>query len=134
MTNCLFIKETPSGKIHNVSLNDKHIVIRNLVYYRSHRKIIQFQHINSITFSIWSKIHKNIWVQYATMEQATESIVRQARREIKKNIMRRYHQVVFENKLPKFRDDYKSCQNVFTLCENVFIKALFYFSLMSFFQ
>ena len=42
---------------------------------------------NLITFWIRSKIHKNIWIQYATMEQAIESIVRQAKREIRKNIM-----------------------------------------------
>ena len=73
---------------------------------------------NLITFSIWSKIHKNIWMQYATMEQAIESIVRQAKREIRKNIMRMYHKSVFENNLPKFRDDYQNCQKVFTLREN----------------
>ena len=52
------------------------------------------------------------------MEQAIESIVRQAKREIRKNIMRMYHKAVFENNLPKFRDDYKNCQKVFTLREN----------------
>ena len=39
---------------------------------------------NLITFSIRSKIHKNIWIQYATMEQARESIVRQAKRKLGK--------------------------------------------------
>ena len=73
---------------------------------------------NFITFSIKSKTDKNVWIQYATMEQAVESIVRQAKREIKKNIMKMYHKAVFENNLPKFRDDYKNCQNFFTLCEN----------------
>ena len=73
---------------------------------------------NLITFSIRSKIHKNIWIQYATMEQAIESILKQAKREIRKNIMRMYHKAVFENNLPKFRDDYKNCQKVFTLREN----------------
>ena len=52
------------------------------------------------------------------MEQAIESIVRQAKREIRKNIMRMYHKAVFESNLPKFRDDYKNCQKVFTLHEN----------------
>ena len=52
------------------------------------------------------------------MEQAIESIVRQAEREIRKNIMRMYHKAVFENNSPHFRDDYENCQNVFTLCEN----------------
>ena len=64
---------------------------------------------NLITFLIRSKIHKNIWMQYATMEQAIESIVRQAKREIRKNIMRMYHKAVFENNLPNLRDDYKNC-------------------------
>ena len=32
--------------------------------------------------------------------------------------MRMYHEAVFENSLLKFRDDYKNCQNAFTLCEN----------------
>ena len=73
---------------------------------------------NLITFSIRSKIHKNIWVQYATVEHAIESIVRQAKREIRKNIMRMYYKAVFENNLIKFRDDYRNCQSVFTLCEN----------------
>ena len=73
---------------------------------------------NLITFSIRSKIHKNIWIQYATIEQAIESIVRQAKKEIRINIMRMYHKAGFENDLPKFRDDYTNCQNVFTLCEN----------------
>ena len=73
---------------------------------------------NLITFSIRSKIHKNIRIQYATMEQAIESIVRQAKREIRKNIMRMYYKAVFESNLPKFRDDYKNCQKVFTLHEN----------------
>ena len=73
---------------------------------------------NLITVSIKSKIHKNIWIQYATMEQAMESIVRQAKREIRKNRMRMYHKAVFESNLPKFRDDYKNCQTVFTLDEN----------------
>ena len=67
---------------------------------------------NLITFSIRTKIHKNIWIQYATMEQAIESTVRQAKREIRKNIMRMYHKAVSENNLPKFRDDYKNCQKV----------------------
>ena len=58
------------------------------------------------------------WIQYATMEQAIESIVRQAKREITKNILRMYCKAVFENNLPKFRDDYKNCQKVFTLHEN----------------
>ena len=62
---------------------------------------------NLITVSIRSKIHKNIWIQYATMEQAIESTVRQAKREIRKNIMRMYNKAVFENNLPQFRDDYK---------------------------
>ena len=66
---------------------------------------------NLITFSIRSKIHKNIWIQYAAMEQAIESIVRQAKREIRKNIMQMYHKAVFENNLSKFKDDYKNCQN-----------------------
>ena len=73
---------------------------------------------NLITFSIRSKIHKNIWVQYDTMEQAIESIVRQAKREIRKNIMRMYHKAVSENNVPEFSDDYKNCQKVCTLQEN----------------
>ena len=52
------------------------------------------------------------------MKQAIESIVRQAKREIRKNIMRMYYKAVFENNLPNFRDDYKNCQKVFTLREN----------------
>ena len=73
---------------------------------------------NLITLSIRSKIHKNIWIQHAKMEQAIESIVRQKKREIRKNIMRMYHKAVFESNLPKFRDYYKNCQTVFTLHEN----------------
>ena len=73
---------------------------------------------NLITFSIRSKIHNDIWVQYATMEQDIESIVRQAKKEIRNNIMRMHHKAVFESNLPKFRDDYKNCQTVFTLHEN----------------
>ena len=73
---------------------------------------------NLITFSIRSKVHKNIWIQYATMEQAIESTVTQAKREIRKNVMRMYHKAVFESNSPKFRDDYKNCQKVFTLHEN----------------
>ena len=73
---------------------------------------------NLITFSIRSKIHKNIWIQYAIMKQTIESIVRQERREIRKNLMRMYHKAVFESNLPKFRGDYKNCQTVFTLHEN----------------
>ena len=76
---------------------------------------------NLITFPIRSKVHKNIWIKYATMEQAIESIVMQAKREIRKNMVRMYHKAVFENSLPKFRDDYKYCQKVFTLRDNVTI-------------
>ena len=32
--------------------------------------------------------------------------------------MRMYHKAVFESNLPKFRDDHKNCQTVFTLQEN----------------
>ena len=73
---------------------------------------------------VWNTIHHSLCpneikvIQYATMEQATESVVRQAKREIRKNIMRMYHKAVFESNLPKFRDDYKNCQKVFTLHEN----------------
>ena len=38
-----------------------------------------------------------------------------------------YHKAVFESSLPKFRDDYKNCQKVFTLCEKAQFLAIVLF-------